>query len=165
MKAAQEKQRREEAQAQTTGLRVLKAIGDAVPVRLMKRDLLFVVSRLSAMLDERKIAVLIRQHCMSKPKDGEGPAKLLAAFLPKAGESTLGCILVETVILLSMHNQADTAKILRDAAQTYKVDVEAISARVKQEFAAKEKTRTANKAAAKTAARPQPKAAKKSAAA
>ena len=41
MKAAQEKQRREEAHAQATGLRVLKAIGEAVPVRLMKRDLLF----------------------------------------------------------------------------------------------------------------------------
>ena len=38
-KAAQEKQRREEATAQATGLRVLKAIGDAVPVRLMKRRL------------------------------------------------------------------------------------------------------------------------------
>jgi hypothetical protein len=124
MKAAQEKQRRDEAQAQATGLRVLKAIGDAVPVRLMKRDLLFVVSRLSAMLDERKLAVLIRQHGMGKPKDGEAPAKLLAAFLPKAEESKLGRILVETAILLSMHNQADTAKILRDAAHVYKVDVD-----------------------------------------
>ncbi len=38
------------------------------------------------------------------------PAKLLAAFLPKAEESKLGRILVETVILLSMHNQTDAAK-------------------------------------------------------
>lgn len=45
-------------------------------------------------------------------------------------------ILVETVILLSMHNQSDAARILSDAAQVYKVDVEAISATVKQEFAA-----------------------------
>ena len=42
-KAEQEKQRKEQAIANTTGIRVLKAIGDAVPVRLMKRDLLFVL--------------------------------------------------------------------------------------------------------------------------
>ena len=159
MKAAQEKQCREEAQAQATGMRVLKAIGDAVPVRLMKRDLLFVVSRLSAMLDERKVAVLIRQHGMGKPKDGEAPAKLLSAFLPKADESTLGRILMETVILLSMHNQADAAKILRDAAQVYKVDVEAISATVKQEFAAKERGKASKKAAPRSESKPAKKAA------
>lgn len=38
-KAEQEKRRREEAIANATGLRVLAAIGDAVPVRLMRRDL------------------------------------------------------------------------------------------------------------------------------
>lgn len=42
---------------------------------------------------------------------------------------------VETVILLSMHNQNEAAKILRDAAQAYKVDVDAIAAKIKQEFA------------------------------
>ena len=164
IKAQQEKQRREEALAQASGLRVLKTIGDAVPVRLMKRDLLFAVGRLTAMLDERRLAVLIRQHGIGRPKDGEAPAKLLTAFLPKAEESKLGRILVETVILLSMHNQNDTAKVLREAAQTYKVDVDAISATVKQEFAAKEKGKAAKKAAPKLAAKQQPKAAKKSAA-
>ena len=34
-----------------------------------------------------------------------------------------------------MHNQLEAAKILRDAAQTCKMDVDAISAAVKQEFA------------------------------
>jgi ParB family chromosome partitioning protein len=164
-KAAEEKRRREEAMAQATGLRVLKAIGEAVPVRLMKRDLLFVLVRLTGMLDERRLAVLIRQHGIGKPKDGEAPAKLLAAFMPKAEESKLGHILVETVILLSMHNQTDTAKVLRDAAQTYKVDVDGISATVKQEFAAKEKGKAAKKEAPKQAAKQQPKAAKKSVAA
>ena len=154
MNAAQEKQRREEAQAQATGLRVLKAVGDAVPVRLMKRDLLFVVSRLSAMLDERKLAVLIRQHGVGKTKDGETAAKLLAAFLPKAEESKLGRILVETVILLSMHNQADAAKILRDAAHVYKVDVDTISATVMKEFAAKERGKASNKAAPRSESKP-----------
>src|SRR6185437_969170 len=106
-KIEQEKRRREEALAQATGLRVLRAIGDAVPVRLMKRDLLFLAERLTAMLDERKLAVLIRQHGIGKPKDTEAPAKLLSAFVRKADESKLGRILVETAILLSMHNQTD----------------------------------------------------------
>ena len=148
-KAEQEKRRREEALAQATGLRVLRAIGDAVPVRLMKRDLLFLTERLTAMLDERRLSVLIRQHGIGKPTDGEAPAKLLAAFLPKAEESKLGRILVETAILLSMHNQTDAAKILRDAAHYYKVDIESISATVKQEFAVKEKAKSAMKAAPK----------------
>jgi ParB family chromosome partitioning protein len=159
IKAEQEKRRREEALAQATGVRVLKAIGEAVPVRLMKRDLLFVVSRLSAMLDERKLAVLIRQHGIGKPKDGEAPAKLLAAFLPKAEESKLGRILVEAVILLSMHNQADAAKILRDAAHVYRVDLDAISATVKQEFVAKDKGKANKKATPKSAPKPAKKAA------
>ena len=159
-KTEQEKRRREEAIAQTTGMRVLKATGDAVPVRLMKRDLLFLAERLTAMLDERRLSVLIRQHGMGKPKDGEAPAKLLATYLPKADESKLGRILVEAAILLSMHNQTDAAKILRDAAHAYKVDTDAIAATVKQEFAAKEKAKSAKKPAPK----PQTKAAKKAAA-
>jgi len=164
-KAEQEKQRREEALAQATGLRVLKAIGEAVPVRLMKRDLLFLAQRLTAMLDERRLAVLIRQHGMGKPKDGEAPPKLLTAFLPKAEESQLGRILIETTILLSMHNQHDSAKVLRDTAHIYKVNVDAISATVKQEFLAKGKGKAEKKATPQRAAKPRPKAAKKSVAA
>jgi len=158
-KAEQEKRRREEAIAQTTGMRVLKAIGDAVPVRLMKRDLLFLAERLTAMLDERRLSVLIRQHGIGKSKDEAAPAKLLAAFLPKAEESKLGRILIETTILLSMHNQSDAAKILRDAAHAYKVDVDAISAKVKQEFAAKEKSKATKKSAPKSPSKPAKKAA------
>jgi len=158
-KAQQEKQRREEALAQATGLRVLKAIGDAVPVRLMKRDLLFAVARLAAMLDERRVAILVRQHGIGRPKNGETPAKLLAAFLHKADESTLGRALVETAILLSMRDQADTARVLRDAAQVYKVDIETITAQIKQEFAAKEKGKSARKATPKTQSKPGRKAA------
>jgi len=44
--AEEQKRRREEALAQATGLRTLAAVVAAVPVRLMKRDLLFVVERL-----------------------------------------------------------------------------------------------------------------------
>jgi ParB family chromosome partitioning protein len=164
-KVEQEKRRLEEALAQATGLRVLRAIGEAVSVRLMKRDMLFIAGRLTAMLDERRVAVLIRQHGMGKAKDGEAPAKLLAAFLPKAEESRLGRILVETVILLSMHNPNDAAKVLRDAAQAYKVDIDAISARVKAEFADKEKPMKTTKAARKLPTKHQPKIGKQKAAA
>ena len=165
IKAEQEKRRREEAIAQVTGLRVLSAIGEAVPVRLMKRDLLFLAERLTAMLDERRLSILIRQHGIGKPKDNAAPAKLLAAFLPKAEEGKLGRILVETAILLSMHNQTDAAKTLRDAAHAYKVDVDAISATVKQDFAAKEKGKSVKKAAPKQATKAQSKSANKAAAA
>ncbi len=160
-KAEQEKRRREEAIAQTTGLRVLKAVGDAVPVRLMKRDLLFLAVRLTAMLDERKVAILIQQHGIAKPKNCEQPTKLLAEFLSKAEEGKLGRILTEAAILLSMRGPQDTERILREAAQCYKVDADTIAAKVKQEFAAKDKRKAAKKATAK----PQPKAVKKSAAA
>lgn len=159
-KAVQEKRRREEALAQATGLRVLRAIGDAVPVRLMKRDLLFVAQRLIAMLDEQRISILIRQHGIGKSKDDEAPAKLLAAFLSKIEESKLSRIVIETVILLSMHNQTDASKTLRETAQVYKVDVDAIASKVKQEFAAKQKPTSTKKAAPK----PQPRSAKKAAA-
>ena len=159
-KAEQEKQRREEALAQTTGLRVLTAIGEAVSVRLMKRDLLFVVERLAAMLDERRLSIIIRQHAIGKSKETDAPSKLLAAFIRKADEGTLGRLLVEMAIL-STPSQTETVKILCDAAQLYKVDIEAITTKVKQEFAAKEKAKAAQKATAK----PQAKAAKKSTAA
>jgi ParB family chromosome partitioning protein len=81
-------------------------------------------------------------------------AKLLAAFFPKAEESKLGRILVETAILLSTHNQTDAARVLRDAAHVYKVDVDAISTTVKHEFAAREKSKTVRKPAHKSASKP-----------
>ncbi len=102
---------------------------------------------------------------MGKVKDGEAPAKLLAAFLSKAEESGLGCILLETAILLSMHNRTDVAKILRDAAQFYKVDVDAVSAQVKQEFAAKVKSKNATKGTQKVSPKQQEKGANRRAAA
>jgi ParB family chromosome partitioning protein len=67
-KAEQEKQRKEQTIANTIGIRTLAAIAAAVPVRLMKRDLLFVVGRLAALLDESRLAVVARQHGISRPK-------------------------------------------------------------------------------------------------
>jgi len=165
-KAEQEKRRREEAIAQATGLRVLKATSDAVPVRLMKRDLLFVTERLAAVLDERRMAIIFRLHGIGKASVGaeDAPAKLLASFLRKADESTLGRVLVAIIILQAAHSSNESAKALREAAEFYKVDVAAITAKVKEEFAAKERTQTVRKVVGK--AKPsQPHAAKKAKAA
>jgi ParB family chromosome partitioning protein len=164
-RAEQEKRRREEAIAQATGLRVLKATSDAVPVRLMKRDLLFVTERLAATLDERRLAIIFRLHGIGKANGaGDAPAKLLASFLRKADESTIGRVLVAITVLQSAHSPNESAKALREAAEFYKVDVAAITAKVKGEFAAKEKTQATRKAAGK--AKPsQPRAEKKAKAA
>lgn len=79
-----------------------------------------------------------------KAKD-ETPAKLLTAFLRKADEGTLGRVLGETVILLSMRSAGDSDRVLRDAASLYKVNVNGIAVKAKQEFAAKQKTKPAQK--------------------
>jgi ParB family chromosome partitioning protein len=154
-KAEQEKRRREEAIAQSTGLRVLTAITEAVPVRLMKRDLLFIVERLTATIEERRLAVLLRQHGINRAQatTADSQAKLFTAFLRKSDEGTLGRVLVELSILQTLHSQSDSSKALREAAEFYKVDVAAITAKVKQEFAAKEITKTAKKAAPKPPAK------------
>jgi ParB family chromosome partitioning protein len=154
IKAEQEKRRREEVIAQVTGLRVLSAITEAVPVRLMKRDLLFVVERLSAILDERRLAIILRQHNLGKPNGAtDAPAKLLSAFLRKADESTLGRLLVELVILQAAASPNESGKALRDAAEFYKVNVGAITTKVKQEFATKDKAKATKKSAPKPAAK------------
>jgi ParB family chromosome partitioning protein len=155
IKAEQEKLRHEEVMAQTTGLRVLSAIIDAVPVRLMKRDLLFVVEHLAAMLDERRLTIVLRQHGIGKAKASvaENPAKMLAAFIRKADESTLGRLLVEIVILQTAHSPNDSGKVLKEAADLYKVDVNAITTKVKQEFAARDKAKAVKKVTPKPLAK------------
>ncbi|HUA97860.1 MAG TPA: hypothetical protein VMA34_06000 [Terracidiphilus sp.] len=58
-----------------------------------------------------------------------------------------------------MRDQTDAAKILRDPAHVYMVNVDTISATVKQEFAAKEKGKAMKKPAPKLASKPTKKAA------
>jgi ParB family chromosome partitioning protein len=112
--------------------------------------LLFVTERLAAVLDERRLAIIFRLHSVSKGNGaGDAPAKLLASFLRKADESTLGRVLVAITVLQSAHSPNESAKALREAAEFYKVDVAAITTKVKQEFAAKEKAQTEKKAAPK----------------
>jgi ParB family chromosome partitioning protein len=144
IKAAQEKQRREEAIANTTGVRVLAAIADAVPVRLMKRDLLFVVERLAGLVEERRLEFVARQRGIKREKDSDSIAKLFAAYLRRAEESVLGSVLVELTILLTAARQ-QTTRVLNEAAALYKVDTDAIASRVKQEFAAKDRAKVSKK--------------------
>jgi ParB family chromosome partitioning protein len=124
--------------------------------------LLFVVEHLAAVLDERRLSIILRHHGIGKAKaNTDTPRKMLAAFIRKADESTLGHLLVEIVILLLTHSSTDSGKVLKEAADYYKVDVAAITAKVKQEFAAKDKAKSAKIAAPK----PPAKAAKKAKAA
>ena len=153
-KAEQEKQRKEQAIANTTGLRVLAAVSAAVPVRLMKCDLLFILEKLVSLMDESRVETLARQHGIRQKRDDGGLAKTFAAFLRRADEGTLSRLLVESSILLAS-SRGNPSAILKDAASAYKVDAEAIALKVKQEFAAKEK--------AKKSAQPTPKTAKKAA--
>jgi ParB family chromosome partitioning protein len=153
-KAEQAKRRREEAVASTTGLRVLSAIGSAVPVRLLKRDLLFVVEKLVTTMDDRNVETLARQHGIRQKRDDGGIKKGFSAFLRRADESTLSRALVEATILIAA-SRGNAAAVLKDAATAYDVDTDAIGRKVRQEFTAKEK---AKKAALPTA-KPTPKAA------
>jgi ParB family chromosome partitioning protein len=155
-KAEQDKSRREQALANATGIRVLQTIVAAVPVRLMKRDFLFIAEQMLPLLDDKRLEMVARNQGI-RAKEGESAAKLLTAFLRKAEEGVIGKVIVETVILLSASKQADGGKVLRAAAQAYKVDTDAIALKVKHEFAAKEKARSA----AKIEPKPVPKALKK----
>ena len=154
IKAEQEKQRREEAIANAVGLRVLSAIVDAVPVRLTKRDLVFIVERLLPQLEERRVEVLARNHGIKKAQASDSIGKLMGTYVRKAEEVELGQLLVETVILHAARTQSETGKALKDAAQHYKVDTDAIAQKVKAEFAVKEKARAAKKTVEKTPPKP-----------
>jgi ParB family chromosome partitioning protein len=140
VKGEQEKERKEQAIANTTAIRVLKAIGDAVPVRLMKRDLLFVLMQTFPLLGEWQLQTLARQHGIRKDRETDVLDKLFSAFLRRADEGTLSRLLVEVSVILAT-GRSDGTNALREAATAYKVDTDAIALKVKQEFAAKEKAK------------------------
>jgi len=146
-KADQEKQRKEQTIANAIGLRVLTAIGSAVPVRLLKRDLLFVIEQLMLTMDESRVEMLARQHGIRQKRDDGGVKKTLIAFVRRADEGTLSRLLVETSILLAA-SRGNPSSVLKEAATAYKVDTEAIATKVKQEFATKEKAKKAARPAA-----------------
>jgi ParB family transcriptional regulator, chromosome partitioning protein len=107
-----------------------------VPVRLLKRDLLFLIERLVNVLDERRIETLARQHGIRQQRDDGGVTKTLAAYIRRADEGTLSRMLVEATILLAASRQ-NGSDVLRGAATLYRVDTDVIASKVKQEFAAK----------------------------
>ncbi len=114
----------------------------AVPVRLMKRDLLFILEKLVSVMDENRVEMLARQHGIRQKRDDGGVVKTLTAFVRRADEGTLSRLLVEASILLAS-SRGNPSVILKEAATAYKVDTEAIAIKVKQEFAAKERGRKA----------------------
>jgi len=149
-KAEQDKQRKEQAIANTSGLRVLAAVSAAVPVRLLKRDLLFILEKLVSVMEESRVEMLARQHGIRQKRDDGGVGKTLTAFVLRADEGTLSRLLVEASILLAS-SRGNPTLILKDAATAYKVDTEAITTKVRQEFAAKEKAKKVPQSVAKAA--------------
>jgi len=149
-KAEQEKQRKEQAIANTVGLRVLSAIGSAVPVRLMKRDLLSVTERLLFLIGENRVEMLARQHGIRQKRDDGGVKKTFTAFVRRADEGTLSRLVVEASILLAA-SRGNPTVILKEAAASYKVDTDAITTKVRQEFAAKEKAKKVTQPAVRSA--------------
>jgi ParB family chromosome partitioning protein len=147
-KAEQEKRRQEEAIANATGIRILSAIVAAAPVRLMKRDLLFVAERLAVLLDRPRLEIAARQCGIKKAKENDSIEKLFLAFLRRADEGTLSRLLVEFSILLAA-SRGDHGQTVRIAAETYKVDIEAIGKKVRQEFIAKKAKQSIKPAAEK----------------
>ena len=104
------------------------------------------------MLDEKRLEMVARNRS-AKAKEGESVAKLLTAFVRKADEGTIGKLVIEAVIMLSARSQSDGGKVLRAAAQAYGIDTDAVPLKVKQDFAVKEKARSAAKIEPKPAAK------------
>lgn len=114
----------------------------------MKRDLLFIAERLVSLMEEARLQMLARQHGIREKRDDGGIAKTFTAYLRRTDENTQGRTLVQSVIRLAA-SRGNASHVLRDAATAYKVDTDAIAAKVKQEFAAKEKAKAAKPPASK----------------
>ncbi len=80
--------------------------------------------------------MLARQHGIRQKRDDGGLQKTLNTFLRRADEGMLSRLLVKACILLAAP-RGNPGTVLKDAA-AYKVDTDAILAKVRQEFAAKE---------------------------
>lgn len=88
--------------------------------------------------------VLARLHGIKRTKDAEAIDKLFIAFVRWADEGALGRLLVEATILLTAA-RGNATQAFREAAAVYKVDTDAITLKIKPEFAAKEKAKTTAK--------------------
>jgi ParB family transcriptional regulator, chromosome partitioning protein len=110
----------------------------------MKRDLLSVIERLLFLMDENRVEMLAHQHGIRQKRDDGGVKKTFSAYVRRADEGTLSRLVVEASILLAATRGNPTA-ILKEAAAAYKVDTEAITTKVRQEFAAKAKAKKEDK--------------------
>ena len=78
-----------------------------------------------------------------------GTFKTFVAFVRRAEEGTLTRLAVESTILLAA-SRGNPSAVLKDAANAYKVDTEAIALKVKQEFAVREKAKKTPQSTSKT---------------
>ena len=78
---------------------------------------------------------------LSCSKDAEPLAKTMQAYLRRAPEGTPGQLIMEMVILLRVSSEQDSNRVLAEVAKEYNINVEAIAAAVRKEFAARKKTR------------------------
>jgi ParB family chromosome partitioning protein len=83
---------------------------------------------------------MARQHGIRKDRETDMLDKLFAAFLRRADEGILSRLLVEVSVVLAS-GRTNGTNALREAATVYKVDTDAITLTVKQEFAAKTKAK------------------------
>jgi ParB family transcriptional regulator, chromosome partitioning protein len=150
-KAERERERKQEAISRATGLRTLEAIGNAVPVRLMKRELLYIALMLAAKLDLPRMEIVAKLHHVSGQKEEEPLSKTMQAYLRRSPEGTLSRLIMEMSILLRMSSGQDSNRVLAEAAKEYSVNVETIASNIKKEFAAREKAKAEKKAVAKAA--------------
>jgi ParB family transcriptional regulator, chromosome partitioning protein len=118
----------------------------------MKRDLLFTAERLAALANESHLAALARQYGIRRAKENDSIPKLYEAYLRQSEESIIGSLVVQLAVLLAAA-RGNGIQVLREAATVYKVDTEAIAAKVKREFADREKAKGAKKPAPKLAAK------------
>lgn len=143
----QEKQHQQEAISRTTGLRTLEAIGNAVPVRLMKRELLFIATTIMSKLDQPRLEIVAKLHHLGPSKENDPLTKTVLGYLRGIPEGALGRLIIEMTILLRISSGQDSNRVLAEAAKEYNVNIETIAATVKKEFADREKSKAAKKAA------------------
>ena len=152
-KTEQERQRREEAISRVTGLRTLEAIGHAVPVRLMKRELLYVAATMISRLDLPRLEIFAKLHHLQPSKEDEPLIKTAVSYLLGLPEGTLGRFVIEMAILLRITSGQNSDRILAQAAKEYNVNADAIAATVTKEFADREKAKAAKKTAPRSPAK------------
>ena len=111
---------------------------------------LFIGNQLTGLVGEGRLDTVAKQHGLKRSKDTENIGKLFRAYLRRADEGTLSRLLVESSILLAA-SRGNASAVLKEAASTYKVDTEAITNKVRQEFAAKEKAKKAAQSTTKAA--------------